>query len=251
MVKRRALVKNSLVLGAAGVAITVPSVSYAQAAQENRKYKILVAGGHPDDPETGCGGTIARFTAAGHKVSVLYLTTGEAGIPGTTPKQAATIRQAEAKAACKILGAKPIFAGQIDGSSFVNQDWYARMLKIVQDEAPDAIFTHWPVDAHRDHRHCSLLIYDAWHRSGKKAAFYYYEVVAGHQSMCFRPTDYVDITSVIQKKWQSCFVHRSQNIEPTYNQDHGPMEIFRGFECHAKYAEAFIHLDPSPRIVLP
>jgi N-acetylglucosamine malate deacetylase 1 len=27
--------------------------------------KIMVTGGHPGDPEYGCGGTVARFTALG------------------------------------------------------------------------------------------------------------------------------------------------------------------------------------------
>ena len=30
------------------------------------KLKVVVAGAHPDDPETGCGGTIIRYTDAGH-----------------------------------------------------------------------------------------------------------------------------------------------------------------------------------------
>ena len=38
-----------------------------------RKFKIIVAGGHPGDAEYGCGGTIARFTALGHEVVLLHL----------------------------------------------------------------------------------------------------------------------------------------------------------------------------------
>jgi hypothetical protein len=47
-----------------------------------QKLKILVAGGHPGDPEYGCGGTIARYSEAGNEVVLLYLNRGEGGIQG-------------------------------------------------------------------------------------------------------------------------------------------------------------------------
>jgi len=37
---------------------------------------VICVGGHPDDPESGCGGTLARYTAAGHRVTIIYLTRG-------------------------------------------------------------------------------------------------------------------------------------------------------------------------------
>ena len=46
---------------------------------------MVCVGAHPDDPESGCGGTLARYAAAGHRVTVLYLTRGEAGIAGQSP----------------------------------------------------------------------------------------------------------------------------------------------------------------------
>jgi len=33
-----------------------------------RKLKVVVCGGHPGDPEYGCGGTIARYSDLGHEV---------------------------------------------------------------------------------------------------------------------------------------------------------------------------------------
>ena len=77
------------------------------------KVKVLVVGGHPDDPESGCGGTIARYADTGNEVLVLYLTRGEAGIPGTSHDDAARIRTAESERACALLGATPRFFGQI------------------------------------------------------------------------------------------------------------------------------------------
>src|SRR5207302_1885176 len=105
--------------------------------------KVLVAGAHPDDRESGCGGTIARYTGQGHAVTILYLTRGEAGIAGKTHDEAAAIRTAELEKACKILGAKPIFAGQIDGATEVNRARNEEFFKLVEAEKPDVIFTHW------------------------------------------------------------------------------------------------------------
>ena len=76
----------------------------ALAAGPAGKLKLVVAGGHPDDPESGCGGTMARFAEAGGDVVALYLTRGEAGIPGKSAQEAARIRTREAEEACKILG---------------------------------------------------------------------------------------------------------------------------------------------------
>ncbi len=47
------------------------------------KLDILVLAAHPDDAELGCGGTIARHVALGHKVGVIDFTRGELGTRGT------------------------------------------------------------------------------------------------------------------------------------------------------------------------
>src|SRR5579884_2137120 len=90
------------------LALPFAALGGAQAAASPAKLKIVCVGGHPDDPESGCGGTLARYTALGHSVTILYLTRGEAGIHGKSHEEAAVIRTAECEAACQILGAKPL-----------------------------------------------------------------------------------------------------------------------------------------------
>src|SRR6266852_4782593 len=117
--------RDFLQAAAAGVPLSLLSAEeMARAEEENvadasRPLRIVCVGAHPDDPESGCGGTLARYASAGHAVTVIYLTRGEAGIAGKSHEEAAAIRTAEAEAACKILGGKPIFAGQIDGATEV------------------------------------------------------------------------------------------------------------------------------------
>lgn len=70
--------------------------------ESSMKLKVIAFGAHPDDPETGCGGTMALFANQGHEVISAYLTRGEAGISGKSHAEAAKIRTAEALSACKI-----------------------------------------------------------------------------------------------------------------------------------------------------
>lgn len=247
--------RESLRLLVAPLALTALGVAPLARAQPARtlstkKLKVLVAGGHPDDPESGCGGTIARYVSQGDDVSVLYLTRGEAGIPGTSHADSARIRSAEAERACTILGATSRFGGQVDGDTHVDKSAYATMRELLMSEKPDVIFTHWPVDTHPDHRAVSLLDYDAWLRTGKSAALAYFEVLSGDQTQLFRPTDYVDITVVAQKKREACFAHASQKPEEWYPV-HERMARFRGMEHQCEQAEAFVRHDRGPALVLP
>jgi hypothetical protein len=73
------------------------------------KLKVVVTGGHPGDPEYGCGGTIARYTDLGHEVVLLYLNRGE-WPENPLLEDAKSVRIAEAKTACEILKARPAYA---------------------------------------------------------------------------------------------------------------------------------------------
>jgi LmbE family N-acetylglucosaminyl deacetylase len=78
---------------------TIASGLYSARASESAspgKLKVVVAGGHPGDPEAACGGTMARFVDSGHDVVALYITRGERGVQGKTHAEAAAIRTGEA-----------------------------------------------------------------------------------------------------------------------------------------------------------
>ena len=203
------------------------------------RLKVVVAGAHPDDPETGCGGTMARYAAAGHRVTALYLTRGERGIRGKSLEEAARIRTVEAQNACLILGAKPLFAEQIDGDTETGNRRYDDFLKRIQGEDPDLLFTHWPIDRHRDHRAASMLAFDAWLKMDRKFDLYFFEVYSGIQSQTFSPTHYVDITATEPLKKRAIYAHASQNPEGLYRR-HDLMNRFRGAEYRCEFAEAFV-----------
>jgi LmbE family N-acetylglucosaminyl deacetylase len=237
-----------------GRALALPallSASESRASQPAAQIKagslkVVCVGAHPDDPESGCGGTLAMYAAQGHQVTVIYLTRGERGIRGKSESEAAAIRTAEAEAACKLIGARPVFAGQIDGATEVTPARVDAVARLLDAETPDVVFTHWPIDTHLDHEIASLLTIRAYVARERRFPLYFFEVNAGSQTMGFLPAHYVDITQVREKKKAALFAHKSQDGEEIYRQHHEVMENFRGREAHVTAAEAFVLL-PSAR----
>jgi LmbE family N-acetylglucosaminyl deacetylase len=184
-----------------------------------RKYKIVITGGHPGDPEYGCGGSIARITASGHEVTLLYMNDG-------AWETSAPVRIAEARKACEILKARPVYAGQVNGHAVVDNDHYQAFQKILESENPDAVITHWPIDTHPDHRAITNLAFESWKQLKHKFALYYYEV--GEDTAQFpAPTHYVDISAVLETKKAACYAHASQTPDHYYPIE-DTMAAFRG-----------------------
>jgi LmbE family N-acetylglucosaminyl deacetylase len=231
-----------------GLAAGVPAVEAAADSKPTDKdstsrLKFIVCGGHPGDPEYGCGGTIARLTARGHDVALLYLNEGD------WPPTPATARLAEAEKACEILKARRLYAGQANGHAVVDADHYDQYRRILEREQPDAVFTQWPLDNHRDHRACSSLTYDAWREMGKSFSLYYYEVSNGEDTLQFSPASYVDFSAFEPVKRAACYAHASQTPDRHYAlQD--SVAAFRGLESGCKRAEAFLLQRESARDLL-
>jgi len=237
--RREMLGRSSLLAAALGSGLPLNALDNLHGGGA-RKLKIVAVGAHPDDPESGCGGTLALYADQGHSVAILYLTRGEAGIQGSSLDQAGAIRTAESRKACGILNARAVYAGQTDGNTELNRQRYEDFRKLLESEEPDIVFTHWPVDTHRDHRAASLLAYDAWIHANIKFDLYYFEVEQGEQTQLFHPTHYVDIAPSLSRKQAACFAHVSQQPLSTFWPIHEQMHRFRGMECGVKDAEAFV-----------
>jgi N-acetylglucosamine malate deacetylase 1 len=250
--RRRALAQAGQ--AAAALAVGLPSTeaaSYSEPdlqAAAGRRLKVIVAGGHPGDPEYGCGGTVARYTNLGDEVVLLYLNNGE--WPASKGGAAASTRTAEAAKACQILKSRPAYASQLNGHAVLDASHFDEFQKILEAERPDVVFTQWPIDGHRDHRATSALTFDAWLKMGKKFALYYYEVSNGEDTLQFSPTHYVDISATESAKRAACYAHASQTPDRYYAlQDQ--VAKFRGIESGYERAEAFIFQARSPYEGLP
>jgi LmbE family N-acetylglucosaminyl deacetylase len=228
------------------MAVGLPLVqsAVAQAPRSAQpKLKIVVVGAHVDDAQSGCGGAMALYSSLGHEVVALSLTHGDsisiAKSVGMPLQELAAKRSADAVRSCAILNSRIIFLDQINGSTEVNVSWYEKFGRTLLDEKPDVVFTHWPIDTHRDHRTASLLTYDAWLQSKRSFALYYYEVELGSQTQSFQPNHYLDITQVEDRKREACFAN-TITVKGWWP-IHEAMLRFRGMERGCKAAEAFVY----------
>lgn len=121
--RRRMLAQSSGLLAGMGLPL-VESMAGQKPPGAKDRLKVVVVGGHPDDPQSGCGGTMALYANQSHKVVALFLTRGEMGIRGKSPRETSSIRTAEAERSCEILGARPRFANQVDASTEVSKSRY-------------------------------------------------------------------------------------------------------------------------------
>ena len=215
--------------------------AFAVPSGPGKKLNIVCVGAHPGDPEFGCGGTLARFSEAGHALTLIYLTRGEAGDPSKSYAESAALRTREAEKACEILRAKALFAGQIDAHAELNQTRNEEMTRLILGQNPDIVFTQWPLDTHIDHQITGLLTLTAWVKSEQSFDFYFYEVNTGTETLAFEPTDYVDITATREKKKAALFAHQTQRPQETYDSFFKTMEEFRGLQAGVRAAEAFVH----------
>jgi LmbE family N-acetylglucosaminyl deacetylase len=231
MNRREMLRGTGVVAGAAAVKAVAQNSSGSE--QAARKCKIVVTGGHPGDPEYGCGGTITRLTEVSHEVVLLYMN------DGAWQQTSAAVRIAEAKKACEILKAQPAYANQINGHAIVDNAHYQTFQTILEEVNPDAVFTHWLIDNHPDHRAIANLTYESWKQLKHRFALYYYEVSDGEDTSQFpTPTHHVDITDVADTKKAACYAHASQSPDYYYGvQD--TVASFRGLQSGSKKAEAY------------
>jgi LmbE family N-acetylglucosaminyl deacetylase len=218
--------------------------------------RVLAVGAHPDDLEILCGGTLARFVSQGHAVVMCHVTRGDRGSFVHTSEEIARIRGEEARRAAAICGASYTSLGLSDGEvNAADPDQRRLVIDLVRGARPDLIITHSPGDYMSDHDETSKLVFDcSFHatlplfETGKPyhrlvTPIYYMETVMG---VGFQPTEYVDVTDVIDTKVSMLEAHESQL---TWLRDHDGVDIveqmktttrFRGQQCGADYAEGFV-----------
>jgi LmbE family N-acetylglucosaminyl deacetylase len=162
MTRRTWLGRSSRLAGAVTTGLPLmQSASNPTSSTRQRKLKLVVVGGHVDDPQSGCGGIMALYANLRHEVVALSLTHADsepiASKLGMEPKELAAKRSADAIKSCDLLGSRMIFLDQIDLHTELNAGWYEKFSRLLLAEQPDEIFTHWPIDTHPDHRTASLL----------------------------------------------------------------------------------------------
>jgi N-acetylglucosamine malate deacetylase 1 len=186
------------------------------------KLDILVLAAHPDDAELGCGGTIAKHVALGHKVGVVDFTRGELGTRGTVQT-----REQEAKDAAKILGLSVREnLGLRDGFFRHSEEDILKVIQAIRTYQPEIVLANAIKDRHPDHGKGAELAYEACFLSGlskietnwngkNQSAWRPKQVYHYIQSQLIMPDFVVDISQHWEQKIKSIKAYKTQFFDPT------------------------------------
>jgi LmbE family N-acetylglucosaminyl deacetylase len=206
---------------------------------------VVVLAPHPDDEVLGCGGVIQKHVAAGEPVTAVLLTSGErtASFAGRSVEDRRSQREAEARAACEVLGAAATFVRLPDGG--VGPDGLDALVASIGDA--DLVYAPNPVDAHRDHVATTRLLAEALPRLPDVRRIALYEVWTPVQ-----PNVLVDIGAQLDTKLSALDQYASAIEVVDYRHTIEGLNAYRsGHGLHGRgYAEAFCVLEREPFLEL-
>jgi len=224
--------------------------------------RVLVFGAHPDDETIGMGGTIALLSELGYEVYVVTFCWSESGDWGDTGyarvewrERISEMRRREALEADRILGVRRRIGLGVPTQGVVNdRATYQRVVGIIREVRPVAIFTHYGEDKHRDHRAVSQVTEEAWWKASESVladlgepwrarALFFYEVF----ELFTHPTHVADVTETFQRKVEAlrCFESQMPVLGDIVSYVEG-LGRARGYLIGARYGEAFLRSSFMP-----
>jgi LmbE family N-acetylglucosaminyl deacetylase len=196
---------------------------------------VLVVLAHPDDPEFFCGGTVARWSAEGSRVSYCLLTRGERGADGhgIDTQKLAERRIEEQKAAAGLLGVEEvIFLGHPDGYLVADLELRKDIVRVIRKAKPQTVITCDPTTFfpryatinHADHRAAGQAALDAVFPAARSSLYFPEledeEGLAPHKVRTVfiagtnHPNAEVDVTAFVEQKLAAIAKHASQISDP-------------------------------------
>lgn len=195
---------------------------------------VLGVFAHPDDESMGPGGTLAKLTRDGARVTLAILTRGERGeSPGMAPLvNLGMVRTEEMQRAAKILGVADLCPFDFpDGGLEAHAEDIHRVIDQLVDELrPDVLLTFHElgITGHADHAAVSRAVTEVWRARARRdpllaPSLYYWGLP---QSVAERLTQdfgvvllgipdqavdtIVDVDSFRPIQWEAIMAHRSQ-----------------------------------------
>lgn len=168
---------------------------------------VLAIGAHFDDVELGCGGALARHALRKDKVFA-YIAT-RSGYASYTKNiiRDDTKALGEGRNAAKILGAQLICGNFETLKLEFNEDLNSKLIKIIEENRIDIIYTHWIGDIHHDH---SALSRSSLHTGRHVKRLLMYRSNWYHSTLDFRGNFYVDITATWRIKEKAIKAHKTE-----------------------------------------
>ena len=181
---------------------------------------------HPDDGESGCAGTVAKWVAEGCHVLYVVATNGDKGSsdPEMTSERLATIRDEEQRNAARVLGVEEVvFLGYGDGELDDTREFRGHVVRQIRRWRPDVLFAMDPLrnegHTHRDHRISGTVALDACFPYARDLLHFPEHIAEGLETYKVgavllwgseNPDTVVDITSTIERKMEALAAHASQ-----------------------------------------
>ncbi|HXW80497.1 MAG TPA: PIG-L deacetylase family protein, partial [Acidimicrobiales bacterium] len=193
---------------------------------ETAPRRALAIYAHPDDPDVSCGGTLARWAAAGSEVHVCLCCDGDKGSldPAVDSKTLVLDRRHETEAAGRALGVEAHhWLGFRDGEVDDSAELRSQLVALVRGIRPDAVLAPDPTAVffgsnyinHRDHRVVGWAVLDAVSPAAANPHYFpgsieAYQVPVLYLSGTLEPDTWVDITATIETKATALACHTSQ-----------------------------------------
>lgn len=236
---------------------------------ERRIERVLVIGAHPDDPEFGFGGSVAKLADDGAEVYYCVCTDGSQGgeDPAVPDEELTAIRYKEQRAAAEVLGVRDVvFLGFRDGYLAPNLELRKALTREIRRFRPDLVMTHAPLIAtsipigasHPDHLAVGQAALAAIYPDARNPRAYPELLTQGFQAHRvkevwlpgFESADhYVDVSAYMDRKIQAIMCHASQFAGRPGMEDGAPGKWIRdrmkqvGERAGYEYAEGFRRLE--------
>ena len=189
--------------------------------------KVAIAiGAHPDDIEFYMAGTLLQLKKTGYEIHYLTVANGNCGSAQYNAATTRSIRNTEARAAARILGAQFHPSLTNDLEILYSLELLRGLAAVIRDVKPVIVLTHSPQDYMEDHTNTSRLAVTAAFTRGMpnfKTApprpSAEYDVTVYHalpHGLCDQlrrrlvPGAFVNTTSVQKTKREALAAHKSQ-----------------------------------------
>jgi LmbE family N-acetylglucosaminyl deacetylase len=197
---------------------------------------ILVLGPHTDDGEWGCGASVAKWIAEGHKVHYVAFSAAEESLPAGLPPD---ILRDEIRMAVRELGVLTdnlkVLEYRVRHFPRDRQEILEDMIRLRKEFRPDIVVIPNSHDTHQDHE---VINREAF-RAFKRSTLLGYEIPWNN-----RRTDLTFFNGVTREqldaKIASIEAYRSQLFRaPNYVELINSLAIQRGSQAGLQFAEAF------------
>lgn len=199
---------------------------------------VLAIGAHFDDIELGCGGALARHVRDGDKVLVFIATSSEFSNQEGEILRKSSVALAEAESASRQIGYQLLLGDIPTFYLEYGEEVHAKLLKIIEENQIDLIYTHWTHDVHHDHRNLGLSTLHVARHVNKLLMYRSNWYISEKE---FIENFYVDITDTWDIKENAIKAYESemQRVGESWITYFKQEANNNGLKMGVKYAEAF------------